>query len=532
MRWRAGWSRWWSGCDFRIDAHDTAYLATLQGNDGTPLFDAGFLAYLQAGGSGGGLRLSVDAVPEGTVVFPHEPLVRVRGPILQAQLVETALLCLINFYTLVCTKAARVCWSAQASSPPAQEVLEFGLRRAQGLDGALAASRAAYIGGCAATSNVLAGRRYGIPVRGTHAHSWVMSFGDELAAFREYARASPNNCVFLVDTYDTLLGVQHAIEVGRELVATGHRLAGIRLDSGDLSYLAHKAREMLDAAGFADTQIMASNDLDEHTIAAIKQQQGGANIAVWGVGTRLVTAYDQPALGGVYKLSATREARDGAPWQPCIKLSEQAIKVSTPGILNVRRFTAGGEFVGDVIWDELAPPPSAGPWTAVDPADSTRRKVFPERTRWHDLLVPIMRDGQLVWKPPPLADVREYARAQIAQLHPGIKRLVNPHEYVVGLEPLLLARRLELIIRERDTVRAAREKLLPPFPTTPSPPSSSSTPPPAATAATTTGTPPAAAAATTSTKRKHPEDESTPIAATRQKTTSTTTTTSKEEGTR
>ena len=254
---------WLQGFHFAPD--DLAYLARIPGNDGKPIFEQAFLDHL------GRMRLELDieAVPEGTVVFPHQPLVRVRGPILQGQLLETALLCLVNFNTLIATKAARICQAA-GSGP----VLEFGLRRAQGLDGALSASRAAHIGGCASTSNVLAGKRYGIPVRGTHAHSWVMSFDDEEAAFEAYAQAMPNNCVFLVDTYDTLAGVRKAIRVGLRLRERGHELVGIRLDSGDLAWLSVEARKLLDEAGFPKALIVASNDLDERTIASI-QQQGG-----------------------------------------------------------------------------------------------------------------------------------------------------------------------------------------------------------------------------------------------------------------
>ncbi|MES2572953.1 MAG: nicotinate phosphoribosyltransferase, partial [Verrucomicrobiota bacterium] len=290
---------------------ELAYLRTLCGNDGKPLFEHAFLEYLQAME----WQCEVDGIPEGTVVFPHEPLLRIQGPLIQCQLVETTLLNLLNFQTLIATKAARVCLATQGDP-----VMEFGLRRAQGADGALAASRAAYIGGCAATSNVLAGHLFGIPVRGTHAHSWVMSFDTEENAFRAYAEAMPNNAVFLVDTYDTIRGVQNAIRQGIALREKGHELAGIRLDSGDLAYLSIEARRMLDEAGFPNASIVASNDLDEHTIVSLKQQ--GATINVWGVGTKLVTAYDQPALGGVYKLAAVR-AGSGA-WEHRVKLSEQA----------------------------------------------------------------------------------------------------------------------------------------------------------------------------------------------------------------
>jgi len=272
---------------FQFDQDELAYLATLKGNDGQPLFDAGFLDYLKH------LQFTcdIDAIPEGTLVFPHEPLVRVRGPIIQCQILETALLNIVNFQTLIATKAARIC---HAAAP--EPVLEFGLRRAQGIDGGMAASRAAHIGGCTATSNVLAGMRYGIPVKGTHAHSWVMSFDTEEEAFEAYADAMPNNCVFLVDTYDTLEGVRTAVRVGKRLREKGHELVGIRLDSGDLAYLSIEARKILDEGGFPKALVVASNDLDEHIITSIKQQ--GGKVGIWGVGTKLVTAYDQPAMGG------------------------------------------------------------------------------------------------------------------------------------------------------------------------------------------------------------------------------------------
>ena len=230
-----------------------------------------------------------------------------------------------------------------------EPILEFGLRRAQGLDGGLGASRAAFVGGAAATSNVLAGHIFGIPVRGTHAHSWVMSFDSELEAFRTYAEALPNNCMFLVDTYDTIEGVKNAVEIGKWLRDEGHELGGIRLDSGDLAYLSQEARRILDEAGFPDAVIAASNDLDENVIRSLKEQ--GATIAVWGVGTRLVTGHDQPSLGGVYKLTAIQGEQGN--WQPRLKLSEQAVKVSTPGKLQVRRFQSDGEFVADAIYDQL-----------------------------------------------------------------------------------------------------------------------------------------------------------------------------------
>lgn len=419
---------------FRFEADDLAYLAGLPGNDGQPLFDPGFLEYL------GQLRFTcdVDAVPEGTTVFPQEPLLRVTGPIIQGQILETPLLNIVNFHTLIATKAARVAHAAKG-----EPILEFGLRRAQGLDGALAASWAAYAGGCAATSNVLAGKLYGIPVRGTHAHSWVMSFASEIEAFEAYAEALPNNVVFLVDTYDTLEGVRHAVQAGRMLRERGYRLAGIRLDSGDLAYLSIEARKILDEAGFADTAIVASNDLDEQIIDSLKDQ--GARINVWGVGTKLVTAFDQPALGGVYKLAMIRDA--GGPWRHTLKLSEQAIKITTPGIQQIRRFEQGREFIGDMIYDlELGIKPAS---VIVDPADPTRRKLISRQTPFADLLIPVFRGGQPVYTPPPLEEIRRYAAEQLGRFHFGIKRFINPHQYPVGLEEGLHELKTELILKAR-----------------------------------------------------------------------------------
>jgi nicotinate phosphoribosyltransferase len=422
---------WLSSLRFTADV--VAYLATLTGNDGAPLFDRGFLDYL------GAMRFSldIDAIPEGTAVFAHEPLVRVKGPLLQCQLVETALLTLVNFQTLIATKAARVCAAAQGDA-----VLEFGLRRAQGIDGALSASRAAFVGGCASTSNVLAGRLFDIPVRGTHAHSWVMSFGDELESFRAYADAMPNNCVFLVDTYDTLEGVRHAVTVGRELRARGHELMGVRLDSGDLAYLSIEARKILDEGGFPKAAIIASNDLDENLITSLKAQ--GATIGVWGVGTKLSTAYDQPALGGVYKLGAVRDP--GGAWQYRVKLSEQAIKISTPGVQQVRRYQRDGLFVADMIYDSAGAEPSR---TLVDPLDRTRQRTMDDAVAHEDLLVPVFRDGVRVGELPTAREARARATAQVASLHAGIRRFDHPHQYPVGLEKGLYDLRTQLILEAR-----------------------------------------------------------------------------------
>lgn len=429
---------------FGLSKKDLRYLRTLTGNDGAPLFEPDFLDYLA------NLKLTVDveAIPEGTVVFPNEPLVRIRGPILQCQLLETPLLNLANFESLVATKAARLRLVAETDT-----LLEFGLRRAQGIDGGMTASRAAYIGGCDATSNVLAGKLYGIPVRGTHAHSWVMSFDSELEAFQTYAEVMPNNVTLLVDTYDTLQGVHHAIAAGRILKQRGHKLAGIRLDSGDLAYLSIEARKLLDEAGFADTAIVASNDLDETIINSLKQQ--GAKIDVWGVGTKLVTAYDQPALGGVYKLAAIRN-RQATGWEYKMKLSEQAIKISTPGIQQVRRFRNETGFLADMIIDESQPEWSANEaWsgraaTMIDPMDFTKRRKFDASQAFEDLLVPVFRAGRRVYTSPDIHAIRARVQAQLAGFHPGVKRFVNPHTYPVGLEKNLHELKTQLILNLRE----------------------------------------------------------------------------------
>lgn len=419
---------------WRFQEEDLRYLAGLEASPGRRLFDPSFLEYLR------GLRFAcdVDAVPEGTVVFPHEPLVRVQGPILQAQLIETALLYWINYQTLIATKAARICLAAEGAP-----VFEFGLRRAQGGDGGLAAARAAYVGGCAGTSNVLAGQCWGMSVRGTMAHSWVMAFPTEIEAFLAYAEAMPHNSVFLVDTYDTLAGVQHAIEVGRKLREQGFDLLGIRLDSGDLTWLSRQARRMLDEAGFTHTRIFASNDLDEYQIARLRHE--GACIDAWGVGTRLVTGWDQPALGGVYKLAALR--RPDGSWEPKIKVSESAAKTTTPGRLQVRRFEQNGLFVADAIYDLNAPLPEA--WTIVDPADATRRKRIPRELRGHDLLEPVFRGGRLVADLPTLEEIRARARTQLNRLDRGIVRLSQPYAYPAGLELGLHERKTRLILAAR-----------------------------------------------------------------------------------
>ncbi|MFN2239112.1 MAG: nicotinate phosphoribosyltransferase, partial [Thermoanaerobaculia bacterium] len=278
--------------------------------------------------------------------------------------------------------------------------------------------------------------------RGTHAHSWVMAFDSEIESFEAYARAMPNNTVLLVDTFDTLEGVRNAVKIAISLREQGQELVGIRLDSGDLAYLSIEARRILDEVGLPDVKIVATNDLDEEIITSLKQQ--GAKINVWGVGTRLATAWEQPALGGVYKLAALRD--EHGEWRHTIKLSEQTAKVSIPGSLQVRRFHQNGLIRGDMIWDELDPP---GDTTIVDPLDPTRRKVFGAGLTSEELLIPIFRGGKRVYDVPPLAESRERAIGQLETLHPTSRRLVNPHIYPVGLARNLHERRTALILRAR-----------------------------------------------------------------------------------
>lgn len=416
--------------DFHFDSSDLEYLATLKTYNGKPLFSEPFFDYLAS------LKFTcdVEAVPEGTVVFPQQPLIRIKGPLVQCQLLETPLLNMINFPTLIATKAARLRIAAGDDS-----IMEFGLRRAQGIDGALTASRAAYIGGCDSTSNTLAGKLFGIPVAGTHSHSWVMIFDDEQESFQTYAEALPDNSVLLVDTYNSLEGVKKAIEVGRWLREQGHEMLGVRLDSGDLAYLSIESRRLLDEAGFPDAYIVASNELDEHLIHELKRQ--GAKIVVWGVGTNLITGKDEPALGGVYKISAVRDP--GAPWKYKLKLSEQLSKVSNPGINQVRRFYNDKENVADVLYDEALP--WEGECTVVDPFDPTRRKTLGWDLKSRDLLEPIFREGKCVYTLPTLKEIQKKTQSELAGFHKGIKRFVNPHQYVSGMEEGLCNLKLELI---------------------------------------------------------------------------------------
>lgn len=415
--------------NLRFHPGDLDYLRSLG------VYDEAFLRLLAE------LRFTgdLDAMPEGTVAFPGEPLLRVTAPILEAQFIETALLNIIGHQTLIATKAARVVYAARGD-----RVLEFGLRRAHGPDAGLYGSRASLIAGCTATSNVLAGKVFGVPVAGTNAHAWVQFFDDELAAFRAWGRAFPQGLLLLVDTYDTLRsGLPNAIEAAREVVAAGGRFAGIRLDSGDLAYLSKQARAMLDAAGFPEAIIVASSDLDEYLIRDLKAQ--GARVDVWGVGTHLITAHDQPALGGVYKLAAVE---DGGEFRPRIKVSENPAKVTNPGRKRaVRVYDSAGMAAGDLLLLEGEPlPVSGGRFHLVDPQHPWRRKAV-AGFRVRDLLVPVFQGGRRVYELPALAAISAFCRQEQESFWDEYRRLVNPQEYPVDLSQGLWRLKNELLDR-------------------------------------------------------------------------------------
>ena len=401
-------------------AEDIAYLRSLG------LFAEPFLDYLKT------FRFTGDvyAVPEGTVVFPEEPILTVRAPLLEAQFVETALLNIVNHQTLIATKAAKIAYAAEGAA-----VMEFGLRRAQGPDAGVYGARAAVIGGCESTSDVLAGKLFDIPVAGTHAHSWVMNFPNEYEAFRAYAHLYPDACLLLVDTYDTLRsGIPNAIRVFKELRAAGHEPKGIRLDSGDLAYLSKRARQMLDEAGFPNAIICASGDLDERVIASLKAQ--GAKIDLWGVGTRLITSADMPALGGVYKLAAVQPSGGGEILK--IKLSDNSDKITDPGFKQVYRVydKKTGKAQADLIalreerFDERVP------LTLFHPVETWKRTTFTNYTL-RPLLGQVMRGGRLTAPLPPLSEVCAYAAREKESFWSEYRRQDNPHVYKVDLSEAL-----------------------------------------------------------------------------------------------
>lgn len=427
----------WAGLEPMLDAleslrftdGDLAYLDTLG------LFRPAFLDALR------GWRFTgrVDAFPEGSVVFSHEPLLTVTAPLWEAQLVETMLLNTLNFQTLIATKAAR-CVLAATSSPHGGSVVEFGARRAQGPDGALSATRAAVVGGSTGTSNVEAGRRFGLPVTGTHAHAWVEAFPDELSAFRAYAQTYPDATTLLLDTVDTLgSGLPNALTVARELRGAGHELRGVRLDSGDLAYLSRHIRAALDAAGFPDVRIVASNDLSEDVIAALIAE--GARIDVYGVGTQLVTAGGEGggALGGVYKL-----VQLGG--RPRMKLTADPGKASVPGVKHVWRGSEGPD--APYAWDvlTLGGPPAPGD-VVSDPVNPLRAARLPADLHWAPAREVVMEGGVRTRPPEALLDVQARAVAELARLPAETRRALNPHVYRVSLAPEVAA------LRDRERAR-------------------------------------------------------------------------------
>ena len=418
--------------ELHFTRNDIEYLRSLK------MFDESFLDYL------GDFKFTGDiyAIPEGTIIFPREPLVKVIAPIMEAQLVETALLNIINHQSLIATKAARVCYAAKGDG-----VMEFGLRRAQGPDAGIYGARAAVIAGCVGTSNVLAGELFDVPVKGTHAHSWIMSFPDEYTAFKTYAEIYPQACTLLVDTYDTLKsGVPNAIRVFTEMRESGVPLKnyGIRLDSGDLAYLSKKARTMLDEAGFTDAVISASNDLDEYVIQSLKLQ--GATITSWGVGTNLITAKDNPAFGGVYKLAAIQD-KDGT-FIPKIKLSENSEKVTNPGNKKIYRIydKESGKIKADLICMDDEVCSEEEPMRLFSPTEPWKKtRLEPGTYTLRELMVPIFKQGECVYESPKVMDIRAYCLQEQDTLWEETKRFVNPHKVYVDLSQKLYDTKISLL---------------------------------------------------------------------------------------
>ena len=410
---------------------DIAYLRSLS------IFDEDFLEYL----SNFHFTGDIYAIPEGTVIFPREPIVKVIAPIMEAQLVETAILNIINHQSLIATKAARVCYAAKGDG-----IMEFGLRRAQGPDAGIYGARAAVIAGCVGTSNVLTGQLFGVPVKGTHAHSWIMSFPDEYTAFKTYADLYPDACILLVDTYDTLRsGVPNAIRVFKEMREKGIDLKGygIRLDSGDLAYLTKKARKMLDDAGFEDAIISASSDLDEYLIDSLKTQ--GAAITSWGVGTNLITSKDNPAFGGVYKLAAVMG--DDGTFIPKIKLSENSEKITNPGNKTVYRvYDADGMIKADLIALADETYDESQPLLLFDPVETWKKTLMePGEYSMREIMVKVFDKGECVYDSPNVMDIQKYCKQEQATLWDESKRLINPQVVHVDLSQKLYDLKQELL---------------------------------------------------------------------------------------
>lgn len=418
--------------ELHFSQEDIAYLRSLH------IFEENFLAYLADFHFSG----DIYAIPEGTVIFPREPLVKVVAPIMEAQLMETAILNIINHQSLIATKAARVCHAARGDG-----IMEFGLRRAQGPDAGTYGARAAVIGGCIGTSNVLCGQLFDVPVKGTHAHSWIMSFPDEYSAFKAYADMYPNACILLVDTYETLKsGVPNAIKVFTEMREAGIPLTfyGIRLDSGDLAYLSKKARKMLDDAGFPDAVISASNDLDEFLIDSLKEQ--GAAITSWGVGTNLITSKDCPSFGGVYKLAAI-QAPDGS-FIPKIKLSENSEKITNPGSKKIYRIyeKESGKIKADLICLEEESYEENQDLMLFDPLEPWKKTLLKAGTyTLRELMVPVFVKGNCVYTSPKTMEIRDYCLKEQDTLWEETRRLVNPHKVYVDLSDKLYQTKINLL---------------------------------------------------------------------------------------
>jgi len=420
--------------DFRFEAGDIAYLASLG------MFEKGFLDYLE----GFRFRGSVWAMPEGSVIFPQEPLLRINADLIEAQIIEGLVLNTVNFQSLVATKATRV-WRASNYG----HVMEFGLRRAQGQDGADSASRAAYVGGAESTSNALAGRRYGIPVAGTMAHSWVMTFPSELESFEAYASIYPDKSVFLIDTYDSLdSGIKNAIIAGKKLTAQGRRF-GVRLDSGDIDYLSREVRKVLDSAGLKDAFIVVSNELDEHIIEQLVA--GGCPVDSWGVGTNLVTGGNEAAFTGVYKLGAVER---GNRLMPTMKFSDNPEKSTNPGVKqSYRLFGERGEALADYLALEDEAPPVAGSNVILHHPSGDWREATIKPARVEPLLAKVMDSGRICVELPPLQAVRGGLRDRLSAFDSTCLRLLNPHVYKVSISTKL--RKLKLGFIE-EHVKEAR----------------------------------------------------------------------------
>ena len=420
--------------DLNFGEEEIAYLKGLN------VFDENFLEYLK------NFKFTGDiySVPEGTMVFPGEPILTVKAPIMQAQLVETAILNIINHQTLIASKSAKVCHAANGDN-----VMEFGLRRAQGPDAGIYGARAAVIGGCNSTSNVLSGSMFDIPVSGTHAHSWVMNFPSEYEAFKAYASVYPKAILLLVDTYDTLRsGIPNAIKVFDEEVKKGNKPIGIRIDSGDLAYLTKKARKMLDDAGYDYVKICASGDLDEHSITSLKQQ--GAKIDSWGIGTKLITSAEMPALGGVYKLAGIEE---NEAIIPKIKVSDNSAKITNPGFKTIYRIydNKSGKAEADLIALRGENIDFTKPLTIYHPIERWKKITFTDYTA-RELPVKVISGGKPVYDLPKLSEIKEYAKGEMESFWEEYKRIDQPHIYKVDLSDGLYELKSELLdkVRRRE----------------------------------------------------------------------------------